>query len=278
MPTPDTTREEERPPEVLYEMLGHVALITLNRPHRRNAITTPMLRLLSSRLDQAAVDPEVRVVVLTGAGDGFCAGLDLKSLDKENRSGGDASKSMQKAVSGIGRAELPPVVLHELAKPTIAAVRGAAAGYGFDLALGCDVRVVGRSSRLMGNFVTRGVVPESGGTWLLPRLVGQARAAELVFRGATVTGDEAVALGLANQVVPDDEVVPAALALAEEIAANAPLAVQAAKRLLQAADQDGFEAHVHRVLDVTRELFGTADFREGIASFAERRPPVFTGR
>jgi len=265
-------------PEVVYEVRDHVAVVTLNRPHRRNAITTKMLRLLSAQLEEAEQDPEVRVLVLTGAGEGFCAGLDLKSLAAQDRSGGDSSAAMREAVADVGRAELPPVVLHEMSKPTIAALNGAAAGYGFDLALGCDVRIAGTSTRLLANFVTRGVVPESGGTWLLPRLVGYARAAELVFRGTAVGAEEAAALGLVSRVVADEDVVPSAVALAREMAGNAPLAVQAAKRLFRAGEHDGFEAHVHRVLGVTRELFATADFREGVASFAERRAPVFSGR
>jgi enoyl-CoA hydratase/carnithine racemase len=267
-------------PEVLYEVDGNVATLTLNRPHRRNAISVRMLSLLGERLQEAERDRRVRVVIITGAGGGFCSGLDIKDAVAGTGIGGGGSLSGEGSGSGpsLSTRDIPTVVLHEMDTPVIAAVNGAAAGYGLDLALGCDLRLLGTSSRLLPGFAKRGVVPESGGTWYLPRLIGWAKAAEIGFLGRDLDAAAAKALGLANEVVPDDELLPTARAWAGEIAANAPLAVQAMKRLFRHGLTEDFQSHTHHVLLQTIQLFGTKDFAEGLASFMEKRPPEFHGR
>ena len=157
---------------VLYEKDGAIATITLNRPERLNAIWGPMLETLSERLLEADRDRDVRVIVLTGAGRGFCSGLDL--VDASSGSGigsGDSALPVN-----LDLRDAPPVVLHSIDTPTVCALNGGAAGYGMDMALGCDIRVASQSSKLAAAFTRRGVLPESGGTWILPRLVGWAKA------------------------------------------------------------------------------------------------------
>ena len=265
-------------PEVLYERDGHVATVTLNRPHRRNAISTRMLSELAETLEAAEADSTVRAVVLTGAGKGFCAGLDIKDALSGSGIGSEASRSGWSTVGALRTRHLPTVVLAQMDTPVIAAVNGAAAGYGFDLALGCDIRIVGSSSVLMPGFAKRGVVPESGGTWYLPRLVGWAKAAEIGFLGRDIDAAAACDIGLANLAVVDDDLLDVAHEWAAEIAANAPLAVQAMKRLFRHGLSEDFESHTHHVLLQTMQLFSTSDFREGITAFAERRSANFEGR
>jgi enoyl-CoA hydratase/carnithine racemase len=174
--------------------------------------------------------------------------------------------------------DAPPSVLYRMATPTICALNGGAAGFGMDLALACDIRIAGESARLAAGYVKTGVgPPESGGTWLLPRLVGFARAAEILFTGRKLEARELLAMGLVSRVVPDAELLPRAKELAAEIAANAPLAVQAAKRMLRAAERESFEDHVQRLYLQVMHLMKTRDCAEGVKAFLEKRPPRFEG-
>ena len=265
-------------PEVLYEVADHIATITLNAPERMNTISGAMLDELSQRLLDADRDRDVRCIVLTGAGRAFCAGLDLAaqmSGPKGNLGGLGALDS------NPGEFELrdaPPIVLHNIDTPTICALNGGAAGYGLDLALGCDIRVAADTAKLNPGFAKRGILPESGGTWLLPRMVGYAKAAEISFTGRTLLAKEALDLGLVNRVVPAADLEAQARELASEIAANAPLAVRAIKRMMRAAETETFEQNVHHVFLQLLPLFRTKDFQEGVAAFMEKRTPDFTGR
>ncbi|MDQ1397896.1 MAG: hypothetical protein QOG64_3155 [Acidimicrobiaceae bacterium] len=265
-------------PELLYSVAANVATLTMNRPHRRNAISTGMLRLLGQRLEEAENDPDVRVVLLTGAGKGFCAGLDIKDAVAGTGIGGGNSGSIGSSASFLQTRNIPTVILHEMDTPVIAVVNGAAAGYGLDLALGCDIRIAAASARLLPGFAKRGVVPESGGTWYLPRLVGWAKAAEIGFLGRDLTASESLDYGLVNKVVADDDLMDEAQAWAAEISANAPLAVSAMKRLFRHGLTEDFQSHTHHVLLQTILLFGTADFKEGLTAFMEQRAPKFQGR
>ncbi|HEX9530924.1 MAG TPA: enoyl-CoA hydratase-related protein [Acidimicrobiales bacterium] len=264
--------------EVMVRRGGHVTTLTLNRPERLNAISGPMLHQLSTCLLEADADRDVRAIVITGAGRGFCAGLDL-----QDASAGTGIGAGGGAGAGAGGNELdlrnaPPIVLHEIDTPTICALNGGAAGYGMDLALGCDIRLAGESGKLAAAFTRRGVLPESGGTWLLPRLVGWAKAAEIIFTGRTLPAKECLDLGLVSSVVADDALAEAAAALAGEIAANAPLAVRASKRMMRAGLDEAFANHVHHVFLELLPLFRSRDFQEGMASFLEKRPADFQGR
>jgi len=260
--------------DVQYQRDGALATITLNRPERMNAISHPMLLALSEALLHAGRDGDVRAVILTGSGRAFCAGLDLNDAASEEgvRKGGFA------LAPTLELRDFPPVVLHRLDKPVICAINGGAAGMGIDLTLGADVRICARHAKLALTFTRRGVMPETGGTWYLPRLLGWSKAAELILAGRTLSADEALGMGLVSQVVDAEALLPAARTLAEEFAAGAPLAVQASKRMMRAAMHEGFAEHVaHAYLQVL-PLMQSEDFREGYSAFLEKRAPVFQGR
>ena len=260
--------------ELLYETDGPVATLTFNRPERMNTITPAMLNAMSARLLEADADPAVRVIVITGNGRAWCAGLDVGAAASGDGIGGDGAAG---ATGEFDLRNAPPVVLHKIDTPTIAALNGGAAGYGMDLALGCDIRIAASTAKLSAAYTARGLVPESGGTWLLPRIIGWSKAAELLFTARTLTAADAEELGLVSRVVEPDELAPTTASLAAEIAANAPLAVRAAKRLMRAGSSEDLEDHVHRQFLALLPLFGTKDFREGLASYLEKRPPSFTG-
>jgi enoyl-CoA hydratase/carnithine racemase len=259
--------------ELLVERDGPVAILTLNRPERLNAISGPMLTALSESLVGCDRDPGVRAIILTGAGRGFCAGLDLQDASSGAGIGGGGG--------GLGVTldlrDAPPIVLHRIDTPTICALNGGAAGYGMDLALGCDIRIAAESAKLAAAFTKRGVLPESGGTWLLPRLVGWSKAAEIIFTGRTLRARDCLELGLVSRVVPDELLLKEARALAAEIASNAPLAVQASKRMMRMGLSETFDDHVHHVYLQLLPLFRSKDFREGITAFLQKREPEFQG-
>ncbi|MFO1116797.1 MAG: enoyl-CoA hydratase/isomerase family protein [Beijerinckiaceae bacterium] len=259
--------------EVLYEIEdGCIALITLNAPERMNTISRQMLNELTRLLVKANEDEAVRCVILTGVGRAFCAGLDLQQSRKGEGIG---------TASGFTNLDLrntPPTVMFDMDKPTICAVNGGAAGYGMDTALGCDIRIMAESAKMAAAFVKRGVVPESGGTWFLPRMIGWAKASELIFTGRTLSARECVEWGIANEVVPDAELMGRARKLAREIAGNAPLAVQAAKRMMRMGLNETFRDHVHHVYLQLLPLFRSDDMKEGVRAFMEKREPKFEGK
>ncbi|MEN3273891.1 MAG: hypothetical protein V7636_2652 [Actinomycetota bacterium] len=273
---------------LLAERRGHIAVLTLNRPDRMNTISGPMLNALSKELVAADADQSVRCIVITGAGPrAFCAGLDLQGAQEGNAfgdarpSGGGSGEHADAPRSRAGELDprtTPPTVLHNVDTPTIAAINGGAAGYGLDLALGCDIRVAAENAKLAPAFVKRGILPESGGTWLLPRIVGYAKAAELAFIGETIIAKEALDLGLVNKVVPEGQSLDAALEMAEKIAANAPLAVRATKRMFRTANRETFDDHVNHVFLQLLPLFQSKDFVEGFTAFMEKRAPDFRGQ
>ncbi len=261
--------------EVIYTKEGHIATITLNRPERLNTICAVMLDSLVEYFTGANEDPEVRVVIFTGTGRAFCAGLDLQT---QTGGGGDALIKDDIAVTDLNLRNTPPTVIHAMDKPTICALNGSAAGYGMDMALGCDIRIMADGAKMAAAFTKRGILPESGGTWLLPRLLGWSKASELIFTGKTLSAAECLQWGLVSRTVPAESVMAEAKKMAVEIVGNAPLAVQAAKRMMRMGYNEPFPEHVHHVFLQLMALMKTDDIKEGMIAFLEKRDPIFKGR
>ena len=266
--------------ELLVSQEGHVLVLTLNRPEVLNAINGPMLAELTAKLKEANRDPEVRCVILTGNGRGFCSGLDLKQQQSRvEGTGGASSGNNESPRYMLFDLENNPInTLWSMDKPVIAAVNGAAAGYGMDMTLLCDIRIMADNAKLAAVVVKRNVVPESGGTWLLPRLVGWGKAAEIFYRGRTLGAEECEKLSLCNAVVPAADLMKTAMEWAQDIAGNAPAAVQTTKRMMRLGQNETFEATVDHLMVHLKGLFAMDDFKEAIRAFNERRPAKFTGR
>lgn len=261
-------------PDLLTALDGNVLTITLNRPDRMNAISGDMLTGLAEALLGADREAGVRCIVLTGSGRGFCAGLDLQAVGGMG-GGSSLGSGQQQSATKIG--ELPPMVLRRIDTPVVCKLNGPAAGYGMDLALGCDMVVASDRAKMVCPVV-RGVVPESGGTWLLPRLVGWQKASEILFLGRPLDASKLLEMGLVNRVVEHEKLDEEVRAWAGEIASNAPLAIAATKRTMRLGLDSSFEANAHHVMAELLQLFRTKDFAEAIAAFLEKRDATFQGR
>ncbi|HET9490724.1 MAG TPA: enoyl-CoA hydratase-related protein [Methylomirabilota bacterium] len=259
---------------LLYEVKDGVATLTLNRPDRLNALGDTLREDLLDAVTRTAANPDVRVMVLTGAGKGFCAGGDVKAMD-EGRQAGRERPVLDKIAPSRDRTLL---AMRDAPQPIIAAINGAAAGAGMNLALACDLRIASTAAKFSQAFVKRGLHPDWGGTYFLPRAVGMAKACELIFTGDLIDAQEALRLGLVGRVVAPEELIPAADELARKIAAGPPLAIRLAKRALyHNADCDlrqalEFETFAQNICQ------DTEDAREGVRAFVEKRAPVFRGR
>ncbi len=255
-------------PTVSLAVHGQVATLALDRPEVHNALSMALCEALLDALERIAADAAVRVVVLEGRGPSFCSGADLKErrgkpadwLSRHNRAIGAAARAL---------AALP--------QPVVAALHGYALGGGAELVLACDLRVAAEGSRIGFPEVTLGIIPGAGGTQRLPRLVGPAVAKELIFTGRRIDAAEALRLGLVTEVVPDAQLGAAARALAGRIAAAAPLAVAAAKQAIDLGLEAGLPAGLALEFRSQLALYASADWQEGLAAFAERRPPQFRG-
>jgi enoyl-CoA hydratase/carnithine racemase len=258
------------PENVLIEIADQVAILTLNRPERRNAWTLRLANELSDALERCDADDGVRVVVVTGAGSAFSVGADIGSGDLSNPGDGSATSEDDR---------MPSVFPPMLRKPVIAAINGDAVGAGITFSLLCDIRVLAREARVGFVFVRRGVIPEMGAHLTLPRVVGLATALELILTGRLLSADEASDLGLCTQVTPAADVLPTALGIARELAEKtAPVAAAISKRLLWRDSLADLTALIDEETELLRWCSLQPDGAEGIASFVEKRAPRWTGR
>ncbi len=267
--------------DLLGRIEGHVAVLSFNRPQRRNALSDAMYDGFGRALPVIERDPSVRVVLLTGEGGAFCAGGDVKGMHERNAtSGGGAGgpQSLEDRVAWLrSRQALVSLALRRLPKPVVAALPGAAAGAGLSMALAADLRLAAERAVLVTAFANVGASGDFGTSWFLPRLVGEARAKELMFLSPRLTAAEAADLGLVNRVLADEGFEQAALAFCHDLAARAPIALRYMKenvnRALEATLPEALDAEATAMI----RTMGTADHREAAAAFVEKRPPEFSG-
>jgi len=258
---------------IAYSLDKHVARIALNRPDQRNAVNAEMRDELLQVLAEAQMDPEIRALILTGNGKGFCTGADLSGPRREGPSRPGVTRLVMKASSQrLIRA------LWELEKPVVAAVNGVAAGLGAHLAFASDFVVAATGARFIEIFVRRGIAIDAGGAFLLPRLVGLQKAKELVFLGDDLAAEDAVAVGLATKVVPADQLDTAALELATRLATGPTLAIGLSKRLLNRSLESSIDTAFEEEALAQTLVIQSEDTREGMLAFMEKRAPQFRGR
>jgi 2-(1,2-epoxy-1,2-dihydrophenyl)acetyl-CoA isomerase len=254
---------------LLVEREGPVATLIMNRPQTKNALDPELLEALAAGLNEVAADESVRAVVLTGAGDAFCSGADLKGALGDLEAGADLGPRIAKFHALIR-------AIVEAPKPFIAAVRGPAVGFGADLALACDLRVLAQDAYIQEKFVAIGLMPDGGGSFWLPRLVGLGRALEFLLLGTRIDATLALSLGLANRVVDDERAE--AHELATTLAAGPPLALRAIKAAVRDSASGGIDAALEREKRGQTALLGSQDFREGVAAWSAKRAPNFQGK
>ena len=262
---------------VLIERDGPIAILTLNNPALRNPISDiDMVDALTTALEQADQDPNVRCVILAASGKGFSSGGNLAKIGEPGElGGGQPIETPAGYKTGIQRI---PLVFEKMQVPVIAAVQGAAVGAGCDLACMCDIRIAADDARFAESFVKLGLIPGDGGAWLLPRVVGFSKACEMAFTGDPIDAAEALACGLVSTVVPRAELMAAARDLARRIAANPPHAVRSAKRLMRQARHQRLDEHLETAAAYQALAHTTADHREAVTAFREKRVPNFTGQ
>lgn len=259
---------------IIYSVSDHIATITLNQPDRLNALTPLMRREFLEAMQISDQDADVRVIVITGAGRGFCSGGDMKAMNEASKS--DSSNALNEKLTPIR--DKVVLAMRDATKPVIAAVNGAAAGAGMNIALACDIRIASSTARFGQTFTKRGLHPDWGGTYFLPRIVGMAKACELIWSGKMIDAEEALTLGIVSETTAPEDLIETTLAMAKSFAEGPPIAIQLAKRAMyKAQDSDlrealEFETYAQNLAKDTR------DAKEGIRAFIEKRDPIFTGK
>ena len=259
-------------PIVLVDRRAGYHVVTLNRPHRLNALVEDTYRALQAAFKEAQADAECRALMLTGAGRGFCAGADLANRLPVDGQPRDLGRSLDTFLNPLMRQ------LRALPFPTIAAVNGVAAGAGVNMALNCDIVLAARSASFIQAFAKIGLVPDAGGSWLLPRLVGAARARALALTAEPLAAETAQAWGLIWKVFDDERLMPEAEALCAQLAAGPTVALGLIKRALDAAETNDLDAQLDLERDLQREAGFSPDYAEGVRAFVEKRPAKFSGR
>ncbi len=260
--------------DLLEVVKDGVAILTMNRPDRLNAFSLPMLDAMLEALPRLAEDPAVGVVVLTGAGRGFCAGGDVKAMAE----GREFQGGLEERAQGLRSRMETSRWLHEMPKPTIAMVRGAAAGAGLSLALACDMRIAGDTARFGTAFARVGYSGDFGGSWFLTQLVGTAKARELYYTADLLDAQQALALGLVNRIVPDARLEEETLALAARLAKGPRIAYRYIKRNMNAAESGSLKDSLDLEAWHHTRTGLTEDHREAAKAFVDKREPVFKGR
>jgi 2-(1,2-epoxy-1,2-dihydrophenyl)acetyl-CoA isomerase len=255
--------------DLRVEVGDGVATITLDRPDALNALTIPLKEALRATFEGLGDDPAVRALVLTGAGRAFCAGQDLRERLEPD--------ALPLAAEVRARYNPLLLVMRRLGKPIVGAINGIAAGAGASLALACDIRIAGEGASFLLAFGRVGLIPDTGATWLLPRLVGGAKAAELALTTEPLSAADAERFGLVARVVPRDDLLAEAQALAGRLAAGAPIALALTKEALGLAWESTLEEQLETEAELQGRAGSSADHAEGIAAFLERRPPRFRG-
>ena len=272
---------------ILFEIDDPVAIITLNRPEALNAWTQTMANEVRDAVRRAERDPAVVGIVLTGAGKGFCAGADMKTLSSLSGADGAGGRPASEAAAPT-EAAMPGdpswgedlrgtyTYLLSVPKPIIGAINGAVAGMGVPIVLSCDIRIMNEAAVLTTSFAQRGLVAEWGLSWLLTRLVGPAYALDLLYTARKVRGDEAYRIGLVNQIVPAEDVLTTAVDYVRNLAmSSSPASMAVMKRQVYTELHAGMAAAERNAIELMKESFGRPDFAEGVKSFLERRPPDF---
>jgi enoyl-CoA hydratase len=248
-----------------------IATLTIDRPEKRNAMTYAMLAEFLARVREAGADERVRVLIVTGAGGAFCAGTDLADLS--------TIPGETRGVRGHADEGDKWWPLVRCPKPVIGAIDGYAVGMGAEFTSQCDVRIVSNRARFAWNFAHRGLVPDTGaGSWLLPRLIGPSRALQLLYTGAFLEAPEAHAIGYALEIAPPDQLMDAARAEARRYLASSPFSLRHMKALVWQGLERDVNTHMSAHVDALTACFRSADHKEGVAAFLERRPAKFTGR
>jgi enoyl-CoA hydratase/carnithine racemase len=265
--------------DVLYDVTDSVAVITLNRPEKLNALSPDLTEGLAEYIDRAWTDDGVRVVILTGAGRGFCSGQDIsgrtiadRGLPEDRPPSVADRRHNLRGIQRVGRA------VQQLDKPYIAAVNGAAAGAGMDLASMADIRFAAQAAKFTQAYSRNAIIPGNGGCYFLPRIVGMARALELLWTSRTFTAEEALALGYVSRVVESERLMEETLAFARELAAGPPVAIQYMKQLAYKSQGVDLDTALKMAQWLQTIAASTEDAREGPRAIREKRPAVFSGR
>jgi 2-(1,2-epoxy-1,2-dihydrophenyl)acetyl-CoA isomerase len=258
---------------IQFEMRGDVAVIILNRPETLNALTLAVAGEFKSAITQA-VDQKARAIVLTGAGRAFCAGGDLREMQRIASQNGRVEAFFDEPLRELNDCIM---LIRRTPLPFIAAVNGAASGGGCNLALACDLVIAGEGARFNQAFVKIGLVPDCGGTFILPRLVGWRRATQLMMTGEVVTAQQALDMGMINAVVGDDQLMAQAMAMAERLAQAPTAAIGHIKELMESSARNDYAEQLEQEREAQLKSGLTKDFKEGVAAFIEKRPPKFVG-
>ena len=260
-------------PDLLESTENGITTLTLNRPERLNALSPAMTAALKEALERLATDHAVGAIVIAGAGRGWCAGGDVKTMEARGR-----EQTFEDRVEGLRHAHQLPLLIRTMPKVVIASINGPVAGAGLGLALACDLRIAGRSARFGTAFARIGYSGDYGGSWSLTRLVGTAKARELYFTADIIDAEEAGRLGIVNRVVADDELHAETMALARRIADGPRVALGYIKRNLLAAETEPFQTVLDLEAEHQARCAFTEDHKEAVAAFNEKRRPIFKGR